>query len=70
MRSKKPRGIAINPEQSGKLRELQLKNYLSMILLPPEVMAEELQADVIYQANEEKGTQCPHLDGKIDVKPD
>ena len=45
----------MTPEQADKLRELQLKNYLSMILLPPEVMAEELQADVIYQAYEEKG---------------
>jgi hypothetical protein len=41
-------------EQAEKLRELQLKNYLSMILLTPEVMAEELQ---VYASNssEEKG---------------
>ena len=34
-------------EQADKLRELQLKNYLSMILLSPEVMAEELQVYAI-----------------------
>lgn len=42
----------MTPEQADKLHELQLKSNLSMILLSPEVMAEELQADAIHQAKE------------------